>query len=267
MVHHLWERGSVDYPYRLGAVTTDQLEQIIVDNGVIPASDWTARYLSGFAGSSTCLSFDDRLVSQRLVIPVLRKYGLDAFFFCPTKDMYLEKERYFIDITGVDAFYEKYFFDNNVSDPPKDFLSEFSFYTDNDRKYRFFRNNNAGLHEAYMTRLLSKFDYPDLHIPLTELHESGVAILGLHSHSHPTVFRRLPAHQQITDYSLNYDILSHFQDIYSVAHPVNSYGFSTLKWLSALGIKVGFRANSEQVTRMSELELPRIDIATLNKQL
>ena len=94
MIHHLWEKGNPEFPYRLGAITPDQLDQLITnDRHIISADDWSDRFSLNI--SWKCLSFDDRLISSRLAIPVLKKHNLKAFFFCPTIDvMELEKERY-----------------------------------------------------------------------------------------------------------------------------------------------------------------------------
>ena len=127
-----------------------------------------------------------------------------------------------------------------------------------------------------MLKLMEKKDFPKEDVipllsfsekDLVKLHKNG-HIIGLHSHSHPTNLKALPKDRQNLEYTTNKEVLSSIinANIYSAAHPVNSYNAQTLDILVNLGIEIGFRSNALLKDAPSNLELPRVDhINIINK--
>ena len=89
-------------------------------------------------------------------------------------------------------------------------------------------------------------------------------VVGMHSHTHPTVLASLTPSQQLQEYTSNSDAILRITGNrpHSLSHPSNSYNASTLEILRSLGVFVGFRANMDQLT-YSSLELPREDHSTI----
>jgi len=92
-----------------------------------------------------------------------------------------------------------------------------------------------------------------------DLH-SGGHIIGLHSHSHPTVLAKMPREEQEKEYVQNFEVIQSVtgQTPETMSHPCNSYNSDTLDILKNLGVKLGFRANME-THRHSRYEYPRQD--------
>ncbi len=113
MFHHFTGRG---HPQGQGAISADDLAWVIQWLGpdrILPAREFYRGALAGSLGSrDLCLSFDDALRCQYdVAVPVLRSFGLTAFFFVYTSVMEgqaesLEIYRYFRTtcFPSVDAF-------------------------------------------------------------------------------------------------------------------------------------------------------------------
>ena len=72
-------------------------------------------------------------------------------------------------------------------------------------------------------------------------------LIGLHSHSHPTLFEKLNYNEQKIEYEKCLSILSKIlnkseNDIKVMAHPCGNYNENTLKILGKLGLELGFRS-------------------------
>ena len=80
---------------------------------------------------------------------------------------------------------------------------------------------------------------------IKELIDQG-NLIGLHSYSHPMQMSRLSRLEQLDQYTKN---LTHLESlvgegaIVSMSHPCGDYNEDTLKILTDLGIKIGFRSN------------------------
>jgi len=293
MFHHFHPDG--EQPAAQGSTTPGDLrkniEYIGVEN-ILPAHIWQEKAISNTLNErDICLTFDDALKSQiKYALPVLKEYGLTAFWFIYSSVFLGHKERLEI----YKYFYNKYFPDFNsfynafkenliqseygqlylekiCEFSPGKYLSEFAFYSDIGREYRFIRDQILGREkfQAIMDRILFnyKVDIDDIskHLwmdndDLLNLSLTG-HIVGLHSFSHPTDLKSLDPFQQEKEYKMN---KQHIQEItqqepLSVSHPCNSYNEYTLKLLSEMGIKVGFRANFVKMKHYSALEHPRED--------
>lgn len=299
MFHHFCDAR---HPAGQGALSGDELLKLIAHVGrhnILPAHEWYWRATSGLLRPhQICLTFDDALRCQYdVALPILQANGITAFWFVYTSVIEgniepLEVYRLFrtTAFSCVDAFYEAFFAAVAQSDhgrqveqamkqfDPAGYLKGFPFYTDNDRRFRYMRDEVLGpdRYHDVMQRMMDNagFDVRQAaqqlwmtSAMLRELHAGG-HVIGLHSHTHPTRIERLSPADQWRQYKTNFDSLTRIlgQEPRTMSHPCNSYNADTLAILRRLDIRLGFRANMEQGTA-SELEFPRQDHANLLAQM
>jgi len=144
-----------------GSISSYQLKRIISKIGrknIINADEFLNLYLNKKLNKNhVCLTFDDGLKCQiDIALPVLKKYNIKAFWFLYTsifnkKFDYLEIFREFRhSFKTVDIFYEKFFLfisQQNIKIQPKNlnlFIKnmnkKFPFYSKNDLKFRYYRD-------------------------------------------------------------------------------------------------------------------------------
>ncbi len=244
-----------------------------------------------------CITFDDCLKSQiSIALPILNKFKIRAFFFIYSGILTnkIDKFEIYRDFRStayksIDSFYND-FFEIIISDYKKDlikfnktfdsnYLKKFKFYSFNDRKYRFYRDNilSEKKYEIIMNSLIKKKNYNSFlrykkilmnKFDLNKLINSGHEI-GLHSHSHPVRFDLLNYNQQLYEYHTNQKILNQIskKNIYSMSHPCGRYNKHTIKVLKKLNIKLGFRSNNHIKKVKSIFEVPRIDHTEILKKI
>ncbi len=104
---------------------------------------------------------------------------------------------------------------------------------------------------------------------IKELIDQG-NLIGLHSYSHPMQMSRLSRLEQLDQYTKN---LTHLESlvgegaIVSMSHPCGDYNEDTLKILTDLGIKIGFRSNLNRTDIKTNMEIPRGDQANIFKEM
>jgi peptidoglycan/xylan/chitin deacetylase (PgdA/CDA1 family) len=300
MFHHFHD---VRHPVGQGSLSSDQFEAMIrflKRERILSAGDWMDRALHGrLREGDLCLTFDDNLRCQYdVAVPVLNALGITAFWFVYNSVMQGNLERLEIyrhyrhtRYSTMDEFYEE--FCSGLADSehaaevaaalkvfdPAAYLKDFTFYTANDRKFRFLRDQVLGV-ERYnqaMDRMMevTGFDVAgaarDLWMDETcvkELHRDG-HLIGLHSFSHPTQIGALDKQRQQLEYGSNHDYLAKLlgSKPMTMSHPCNSYNSDTLEILGTLGIRLGFRANMVRDPRFGPLEFPREDHANVLKQM
>jgi len=299
MFHHFHDRR---HPRGQGAISRDDLRRLIDYVGqdrILPAREWMRRASKGtLRDSDVCLTFDDNLRCQYdVAVPVLREFGLTAFWFVYTSVLRgnvetLEIYRYFrtTEFTDIDKFYCAFFQALDESPyaeqaerslatfDPKQYLKEFTFYSDNDRRFRFARDRVLGpaSYADVMDRMIVKagVDVARMRAELwmdndavREVHAGG-HVIGLHSDTHPTQIGELPFEQQQLEYQTNHAYLTQLlgDPPLAASHPCNSYSAATLEILRDLGIQLAFRANMS-TSAGSMLEWPREDHANLCKRM
>ena len=243
-----------------------------------------------------CLSFDDALKCQfEIAIPILKDYGLDAFFFIYSsvfdeKPSLLEIYRYFRTtyFENIEEFYLEFFQAVKNKNPEKyysrdlifkdlNYLSSFPFYSQSDRWYRYLRDIflEGNDYKDIMDDLMMKknFSIGSAKKKLFMSEENVINIekeghlIGLHSYSHPTQMRNLTKIEQELEYRNNYEHLKKLigKPVTTMSHPCGSYNEDTLKILSELNIKIGFRSSLIPSNIQSSLEIPREDQANILK--
>ena len=300
MFHHFFDE---QHPKGQGAISSKDFEDMI---------DWLSeRYTlldadeyqhqaenDCLLSSDICLSFDDALLCQYdIARPILRKKKMSVFFFvyssCFSGELdYLEVFRYFrtVEYKSIDSFYSEFFTlienvhpsDFDVAKAqynPKEYLSDFPFYTENDKWFRYLRDVVLGVTRYYnlmislietkkfkINQIVSKLWMTDEHLINLKLEGH---IVGLHSYSHPTMMHLLEAKEQEKEYRKNFKHLSEVvgEDIATMSHPCGNYNFDTLDILKRMGVKVGFRSNISVAEIKSSLEIPREDHANVFKEM
>lgn len=296
MFHHFI--GGDRHPPAQGALSLEEFEKIIErftsDFKILRAGEWACKAESGKLGDDeVCLTFDDGLRCQvDVALPVLKRKGLTAFWFVQSDILVggvgrLEVFRRFRNeyYPSVANFYQSFFCEVFGSRPekaisrikqkiPDEYLKNFRFYTDEDRVFRYVRDEVLGsdqYSDAMMGLIRSKSVdaeklSQDLFLDKSSIKglEKEGHIIGLHSHTHPTCLAGLSEKDQRFEYEKNYEILTEILMVppFVMAHPSNSYNDDTMKILSRLGMRIGFRSDMSKKNH-SSLEFPREDSANL----
>ena len=296
MFHHFHDAGI--HRRGQGSLSADRLRALLgylgLQYNILTPGDYVERALGGrLAPDDICLSFDDALLCQYdVAVPVLDEFGIKAFFFVyssiftDTPDN-LELYRDFRNASfdGIDDFY-RVFFDllerqlpraqqRYLDTYPADYLADFGFYTDNDRCFRFVRDQVLvqSEYDGLMTDMMGRAGYPrEERMTQLWMRAEHVAALdaagheiGLHSHSHPMQMGMLDRAAQETEYRLNRRMLSAIcrQAPRTMSHPCGSYSDDTLDVLRDLHVVLGFRSNMSATHGGSLWEMPREDHANL----
>jgi len=292
MFHHFHHEG--DSPYAKGSLTSLGFQRIIEHIGVeniLQADVWLEKAINNeLCEKEVCITFDDSLKCQmEIAYPVLRKFGISAFWFVFSSVFkgevnYLEIYKYFYNtyFSGFDEFFKifkKYLVeshnDNFYNSSFNEFLRsnhliEFEFYSENEREFRFYRDKVLSDEEfkTIMNNILGDYDV-DMNTITKNLWmndedlvtlNSNAQIIGLHSFTHPTNMAQLDVNKQFQEYIKNKEHLLSVTNKapITVSHPCGSYNNHTLEILNQLGIKIGFRSNFQKLNH-SALEFPRVD--------
>jgi peptidoglycan/xylan/chitin deacetylase (PgdA/CDA1 family) len=300
MFHHFHGQGH--HPSQ-GSIDTQKLADMIDFLGghsnIIDANLWLEKAVAGrLEPNDLCLTFDDALLCQKeIAVPVLKDLGHTAFFFVYSSVFEGEMERLEIYRTfrstyfdNVEDFYGQFFAIieksafgskcaaalNNFS--ASTYLPHSPFYTDDDRKFRFLRDDVLGAddYNVLMDQMIkaSPTSLEELSRGIWMKDEDLVAlaaagnVVGLHSYTHPTVLSSLSAERQDFEYTKN---INHLERVLgdlpsTVSHPCNSYDTGTLGLLNGLGIQLGFRATMSEPGKKG-LEYPREDHANIVRMM
>ncbi len=266
---------------------------------LLDANDYQKKFENNsLKDDDICLSFDDALKCQfDIAIPILREYRLGAFFFVYSSAFTenpdpLEIYRYFRtnSFNDIDEFYDDFFSVVEQVSPKKflkhqskykdlNYLSEFPFYSENDKWFRYLRdkylmgNQYHQIMKELMQRKLFDISLAKKDLWMSEENlkeiESQGHIIGLHSFSHPTKISDLSFQEQELEYYKNNKHLTDLiqKPIRAMSHPCGDYNKDTLNILSKMDIKIGFRSNMSEINTLSSLEIPREDHANVLKEM
>lgn len=266
---------------------------------ILSANQYKENFENGtLKNTDICLSFDDALKCQYdIAVPVMERLGIQAFFFTHSSAFgqnpdRLEIYRYFRTAcyADIDKFYEDFFHSVEQIDAAEfirhharyseiNYLAIYSFYTDNDRWFRYLRDQYlvGNQYDELMDELMSQNDFDaytvkkDLWMSEDNLvtTESKGHLIGLHSYSHPTQMSKLSKAEQELEYQNNYDHLTGVigKPIRVMSHPCVDYNEITLEILKSMEIDIGFRDNMSVKEILSPLEIPREDHFNVLKEM
>ena len=296
MFHHFHDEVHPPGQGALNAAGFEEMLRFFGLNRLLPAGEWMSRMLDGSLGDDQCcITLDDGLRCQfDVALPVMERLGLTAFWYVNTSPWEgtvekLELYRYFRSVRypDIEDFYVDFFKEivlsplaAKVSDAlkgfvAKDYLSQFPFYTDGDRKFRYVRDRVLGP-EAYnriMDAMIERagLDLRQVHDLLwlkpdhvRALQNKG-HVVGLHTHTHPTVLVDMPPAEQELEYRRNSDMLAEVlgEKPITSSHPCNSYNSATLDILKEMGVRLAFRSNLAEGDIRTALTMPREDQANI----
>jgi peptidoglycan/xylan/chitin deacetylase (PgdA/CDA1 family) len=288
MFHHFHDHV---HPVGQGSISAEDFEKILLFIGldrIVTAEEWLTNYRH--LKNKICITFDDSLRCQYdIAKPVMDKYGIKAFFFVYSAVLkgsieYLEVFRYFRSkyFKNFDDFFISFMhkvqrsaYKDEVQQAlaqfnPDEYLKNFSFYTQNDKIFRFLRDKVLKV-DRYNETLLAMIE--EANIDLKEIAKDlwmsadqvkqlsrEDHIIGLHSDTHPTTMALHSPEKQREEYSSNKRYLESELGIkvISMSHPCNSYTADTIEILKNLKVKMGFRANMESGFN-TDFEIPRED--------
>lgn len=260
-----------------GSISKDEFYKIIKfigKNNILDADIFFEKFTKNqLKENDVCFTFDDGIKCQiDIALTLLEDLKIKSFFFPYTsifrgKPDNLEIYRYFrINyFQNVNDFYNNFFnfveknlisfFDKNEK-TINESKAKFPFYSLEDIKFRLVRDNllNKDDYEKIMSLMMEKKNF----IPkefysrlffsekdLKKLDKLG-HIVGLHSHSHPTLIEKLSYEDQESEYKKSISIISKItsklsNDIKCMSHPCGSYNEDTLRILKKMNIQLGFK--------------------------
>ena len=165
MFHHFHDNSHLPAQGSLSASDFDLMISWLSDRySILDAQEYKSKLLfRTLKNTDICLSFDDALKCQYdVALPILRKNNISAFFFVYSSAFsdnpdFLEIFRYFrnTQFSSVDEFYNS-FFDHLIQNDKDeylsqqrqysflDYLSNFPFYSENDKWFRYIRDQYLG---------------------------------------------------------------------------------------------------------------------------
>lgn len=240
------------------------------------------------------ITFDDNLSCQYAIAkPILDEYGIKAIWFinsmnlCSDSFDYLEVYRHFrnYSYSTIDDFYTDFFNSieglprDRIDFLPRDYLVECPFYSDNDKCFKYLRDEilDENEYRTIMFKLMGEkaYNWKTMINKLSmskeqikQLSDEG-HVIGLHSHSHNMNLFRLSYDEQYRDYKQNKSILEEIcnKQIVSVSYPGGLYSNDTLSVLNELNIHIGFVDNMQIQTINNRMLIPREDHANIIRYL
>jgi len=308
MFHHfhdndLHKRGQ-------GSISKDDFYKLIKFIGkenILDANEFFIRLKENkLKEKNVCLTFDDTIRCQYdIALPVLEDLKIKSFFFIYSSIFkeelsLLEIYRYFRMnyFNDVDEFYNYFYklldkdltvFFSKKEKIIRDTKLKVPIFSINDIKFRLVRDKllNETKYKKIMLEMFAekKFkpkDYYEILFMdkhhLNKINDLG-HLIGLHSHTHPTLLENLSYDKQKSEYESNISILSEIlnidkKNIKYMCHPNGSYNNDTLKILKDLKIELGFKTNmtvepekNMKKINNSSLEIARQDHAEIIKMM
>lgn len=303
MFHHFHDKKN--HIVEQGSISQEDFENMLDYYGeryhLIGADEYYDKALhDDLKDQDVCVTFDDNLLCQYdIAMPVLNKRGLSAFFFAYTSPIQgkiekLEIYRHFrhLMFTDIDEFYQAFF--SVYEDRKKEFddidftvenrfdadnyLAKYHFYSLNDRKFRYYRDEVLGQSRYYMIMdgMLEKYHYDVEQYAkrlwcgnreLRDISDHG-HLIGLHSHTHPTRLCELDYQDQFNEYSICKEILENCtggKEVVTASYPCGSVNQDTEQIMNKLGIRIAFK--ERMIPYESRLMIPREDHANIMREM
>ncbi len=308
MFHHFHDDGI--HTKSQGSIDKDDFYNMINfigRNNILDANIFFEKFKSNsLKEKEVCITFDDAIKCQiDVALPVLEELKIKSFFFVYTsmfegKPDNLEIFRYFRMnyFDNVNEFYNsfykvldkdlKFFFEDN-KEKIKATKIKLPSYSIEDIKFRLVRDIflTKNLYEEKMFIMLKekKFNYKDFFKKLFFQKDDLIRLdslghlVGLHSHSHPTLLEKLNYDEQKDEYKKCLSSISNILDkpkneIKYMSHPCGSYNNDTCEILKELGVELGFKQimtiepeKGMKKINNSFLEIAREDHAEIFKRM
>lgn len=301
MLHHFHDNKK--HIVEQGSISKEEFESLLdyyaERYNLIGADEYYYKALrNDLQDNDVCVTFDDNLLCQYdVAMPVLNKRNLAAFFFVYTSPIQgnvekLEVYRHFRHLLfkDIDEFYDAFFavyeykkkelnIDLSLENgfDSDSYLIQYDFYSLNDRKFRYYRDEVLGQCRYYqlMDLLLQKYNY-DIEKyskilwcdekELKDINNHG-HIVGLHSHTHPTRLCEFDYYGQLNEYCICKEILENClgKRMTVASYPCGSINNDTEQIMKKLGIEVAFKES--MFLFKSKLMIPRIDHSDIIKEM
>ena len=307
MFHHFHDNKK--HPSSQGSINKEEFNKIINFIGrknILDADIFFEKFQNKkLKEREVCITFDHGMKCQiDIAVPVLEDHKIKSFFFPHTSIfegmLDLEVFRYFRTnfFENMDEFYKSFYevFDQNLTTFFKNHTQEidetkkkFPFYSYEDIKFRLVRDKilTQKSYEKIMILMISakKINHKELHKKINFQKDDLINInnlghlIGLHTHSHPTLLEKSSYDEQKKEYEKNLSIIANILDkpkseIQYMSHPSGSYNDDTLKILKELGVKLGFTQimsidpnKGMKKINNSSLEIAREDHANILKRI
>ena len=308
MFHHFHDNGI--HTKGQGSINEDDFNKMINFIGkknILDADIFFEKFKKNkLKNNEVCLTFDDGIKCQiDVALPVLEELNIKSFFFVYTsmfegKPDNLEIFRYFRMnfFKNVNEFYSEFykvldkdlktFFEKNKNNI-KNTKIKLPTFSIEDIKFRLVRDFFLTKTEYEKIMFLmfkdKKFDFENFFKrlffqkkDLIKLDSLG-HLVGLHSHTHPTLLQKLNYNEQKSEYENCLSLISNIlnkpkNEIKYMSHPCGSYNNCTLEILKELGIELGFHQittiepekNMKKINN-SFLEIAREDHANIYNRM
>jgi peptidoglycan/xylan/chitin deacetylase (PgdA/CDA1 family) len=300
MFHHFHSSKHAKRPGSISASDLDSMISYLKDSFSILSPDEFIRDVENgrLNESSIVLTFDDALLSQfDVALPVLESHGIHGIFSIyssvfggkpdPLEIFAAFRQSNFGHFDEFFVAFERAVLTNATPllgrrdfEYPVSYLAEFPFYSDKERNFRYLRDEVLGpeIYSETMWTLIKQSEDFDLDAEISALwmttgnlkvlRDSGHHI-GMHSHTHPTRMDFLSESEQRGEYETNHLWIVRELDLAPsvVAHPCGRYSEATLKILSDLGARIGFRSSLTDGPFGTALEIPREDHANVYREM
>ena len=293
-----------------GSINQNEFYKLIKFVGrknILDADDFFVRCKENkLTEKNVCFTFDDAIKSQYdVALPILEDLKIKSFFFVYSSlfgyepDL-LEIYRYFRTnyFLNIDEFYKSFFkkckknlneFYKVEENTIKQKKLKYPFYSISDVKFRLVRDVLL-TKEEYKLIMFEMFKeknfVPENYYEFLFMNNKNIMeikkmghLIGLHSHSHPTLIEKMKQSEQVIEYEKNIDILSQIlncdkKEFKYMSHPCGSYNDSTLNILKKLGVELGFKnvmdieieKNMKKINN-SFLEIARQDHSKIMKMI
>lgn len=215
------------FPEAQGSLSLETFQALLREYGkrLCPAKEWLDRLAKGTLRDAVALTFDDGLYEAYAIVrQLLASEGLTAFWSIYTGpyvgvENLMERYRWLRNHGfpgGVEGFYAEW---AKLVDPdvgcPEDYLANYTYLTDADRRFRWWRDMTApAAYEDTMDDMVTNAGLDDLDrqwwmtpSQLRDLHRSG-HVLGIHTHSHPYDMARMSLEQTCLEYATSRAVLA-----------------------------------------------------------
>lgn len=276
--------------YGQGSISAKQLDELIDKIGrhnVLDVDEWLDKFNEcTLKKGETCFTIDDGLKNQfDVALPVLNKYNIKAGWYIytnPINKIYeiLDIYKYFCGnyYINYEVFYQDFFsllkedflkYQQECSE--KKYLENISFYTHNDRLFRYIRDVKLSKSDFtnYINILIQKHGttieklVKNIWISEEEIKElSKTQLIGLHSTTHPTRMDLLNSDDQYNEYNNNKQMLEKIigKQIFTTSYPCGRYNKDSFDIQHKLNIKYAFISYLEPINLINKnMKIQRID--------